>query len=131
MACGTCNTNTPAPVARSADPEGIVVRGTQVTAVVGVNGTAYPLNQPLAPASHFPRGRWGAFIRVAGIFRFVDKPTAIEVFNEAMRIMQLNGEDFWFIDLWLNLNLQWVAKVPAKHRIVTVQQLEAISEIIP
>ena len=127
MPCGTCNDTSSSPVSFDAVEGLFVERTTLSTAVVGVNGKPYALNQPLVPASHFPRGKWGAFIRVAGIVRKIEAPSAIQVFNEAMRLLQLNNDPFWFVDVWLNLNLQWVPRVPLKHQLVTVQQLEAIS----
>jgi hypothetical protein len=126
MACTTCN---PVPLAEPPPaPAGpFVERTTTVTSVVGVNGQAYALNQPLIPPGHFPRNNCSAVVRIKGIDRTIDKPTCIEVFNEAMRIYQLNNEEFWFVNLWLNLNLQWIPRVSFKYQLVTVAQLEAIS----
>lgn len=109
-------------------PEDYHPRVTKAKAVVGANNRSYPLNQPLVPLSHYPRGQWAANVKVAGIVRQLNFPTAVQVFNEAMRLHQLNKEDFWFVNVWLNLNLQWIPRLASKYRIVTVEQLEAISK---
>ena len=128
MACPNCPQ---VPLEGTPPPEMPVpaMRETLVHNVVGVDSRIYSLNQPLVPAGHFPRGRCSAVLVIAGIPRLIDKPSCVEVFNEAMRLYQLNELEFWFINIWLNLNLQWIPRVAAKYRIVTVEQLEAISYI--
>lgn len=122
-----CPQNEQVPVVHGPPAAAFVPRATEATVVTGVDGKPYALNQPLVPPGHYPRGRWDAEIVVKGIPRTIIKPTAIETFNEAMRLMQLNAEPFWFVNLWLNLNLQWIPRVPVKYQIVTVEQLEQIS----
>lgn len=128
MACPNCPQ---VPLEDAPPPEvpGHVMRETLVHNVVGVDGRTYSLNQPLVPAGQFPRNHCSAVLVVAGIPRLIDEPSCVQVFNEAMRLYQLNGSDFWFINIWLNLNLQWIPRVAAKYRLVTVDQLEAISFI--
>lgn len=103
------------------------MRYTKKTAVVGVNGKPYALNQALVPSEHFPRGSWAVNLTIAGVPKTISKSTAIQTFNETLRIAQLNNDPVWFIDLWLNCNLQWVARVPARHQIVSLNNLLAIS----
>ena len=128
MGCYNCHQTvpfTPEPV-----PEGppFVMRKTAFDRVTGIDDKVYLLVQPLVPAARYPRGHWAATVTVKGIPRVIDRPTGIEVFNEAMRLFQLNEEEFWFVNIWLNLNLQWIPRLPERYRIVTVEQLEAISE---
>lgn len=103
------------------------MRETTHLTVEGVGGKIYSLAQPLVPPGHFPRGQCAATLVINTIPRRIDKPTCIEVFNEAMRLYQLNNQEFWFINLWLNLNLQWTPRVAEKFQLVTPAQLEAIS----
>lgn len=103
------------------------MRFTKATTVLGVNGKPYALNQPLVPPGHFPRNHWAVTLTIAGIPKRIDKPTATEVFNEALRLAQLNKDPIWFIDLWLNCNLQWATRVPQKYQIVTPNALRDIS----
>ncbi len=103
------------------------MRFTKNTTVIGVNGKPYALNQPLVPVEYFPRGQWAVSLVIAGIPKTFSQPTAAQTFNDALRIAQLNNDSIWFIDLWLNCNLQWVAKVPPRHRIVSLENLIAIS----
>lgn len=104
-----------------------VYRETLLTTVVGVDGKPYALNQPLVPPGHFPRGMCKAYVKVKGMNRLIDKPSCVEVFNEAMDLYRINDEPFWFVNLWLNLNLQWIPRVAPKYQLVTVAQLEEIS----
>lgn len=127
MSCGSCGPVSYYPVHHAPGMGSLVVRETSSKAVTGNDGKVYPLDQPLVPAGNFPRGQWAAVIVVKGIPTVVHKNSAVETFNEAMRIFQVNEEDFWFMNIWLNLNLQWIPRVPAEYQIVTVAQLEAIS----
>jgi hypothetical protein len=128
MACPNCNSNPDMMIPGQVPEAPVPVRATTKLTVLGVNGQPYALNQPLVPSGHFPRGLWAAEVTVKGIARRVDKPTCIEVFNEAMRLFSLNDGEFWFVNIWLNLNLQWIPRVAPKHQIVTVAALEAISQ---
>jgi hypothetical protein len=128
MTCTNCLQTPDIEADEAPIPGAFVERTTEVTTVIGVNGKPYSLNQPLLPVGHFPRTGCSATLTIKGIPRTISKATPLEVFNEAMRLLQLNGEEFWFINLWLNLNLQWIPRVAAKYRIVTVEQLEAISQ---
>jgi len=103
------------------------MRYTKETSVVGANGKPYALNQALVPVEHYPRGEWGVQLVIAGIPKTISKPTASQTFNEALRIAQLNNDPVWFIDLWLNCNLQWVKKVPTRYQVVPLNNLLAIS----
>lgn len=108
-----------------------VYRSTLLTKVTGVDDKVYGLDQPLVPPMYAPREQWAAVLKIKGMDILIDKPSAPEVFNDAMRLFQLNGEPFWFVNTWLNLNLQWIPRVAAKYRIVTIEQLEEISIIAP
>lgn len=124
MACNGCQTGKVIP---KIDFEPHVMRFTKKTIVEGVNGKSYALNQPLVPSNHFPRGHWAVTLTISGIPKRIDKPTAAEVFNEALRLVQLNKDPLWFIDIWLNCNLQWVSRVPQKYQIVTLKALRELS----
>lgn len=131
MGCFNCNPATPSMMVSPQPVKAThAMRETQETVVNGNDGKQYALNQPLVPAAHFPRTQCSAELTIKGIPRRIDKPTCIEVFNEAMRLMELNGEPYWFVNLWLNLNLQWVTRVAPKYQLITVAQLEAISRPI-
>lgn len=103
------------------------MRYTKQSTVVGVDGKPYALNQALVPVGHYPRGDWRASLTISGIPKVFSKPTAVQTFNDALRVAQLNKDPIWFIDIWLNLNLQWIARVPARHHIVSPTALLAIS----
>lgn len=124
MACNGCQTGTIVP---KIDFEPHTMRFTKETVVLGTNGKFYALNQPLVAPGYFPRNQWAVTLTIAGIPKRIDKPSATEVFNEALRLAQLNKDPVWFIDLWLNCNLQWVIRVPQKYQIVTLAALHSIS----
>lgn len=126
MSCGMCGPIQFFPVHHAPDPALYVERETSATAVDGVNGQRYSLLQPLV-ASHLLRDGWAALVRIKGVTTVVNKNSAVETFNEAMRLHELNGEEYWFGNIWLNLNLQWIPRIPEKDQIVTVAQLESIS----
>lgn len=104
-----------------------VYRETLMKTVIGNREKEYALDQPLVPPGHFPRGMCSAYVKIKGMNRLINRPSCLEVFNEAMDLFIINEEPFWFVNLWLNLNLQWIPRVAQEHQIVTVAQLEEIS----
>ena len=123
MTCSDCNHKSTSVRVIGAVPEWT----TTVAEVTGMDGNRYALNQPLFPPSHFPRRDYTATIMIADIPATISGSTATAVFNEAMRLHTLNKRPFWFVNIWLNLNLQWIPKVPTRYQTVTVEQLYAIS----
>ena len=102
---------------------------TVATVVQGVNGKPYVLSQPLVSAGHFPRNGWQALARIKGIVRKIEGTSARAVFDEIMRLKQLNEEPISTNDLWLNLNIQWTRRVAKKYQVVKPEALLAISTL--
>ena len=95
--------------------------------VTGKDGKAYALNQPLNGNAVQPSGGWKADIEVHGVPRTVTGRSGVAVFREAKRLLELNGAAFRELDLWLNLNIQWVQRVSDKHQVVTLSSLLSIA----
>lgn len=125
MSC--CNPR-PALLQTSGKPDqSIKVYKAQESVVQGVDGKGYPINQPLVSEENFPRDNWQVDVKVKGIVHRINAEKPTHIFDEVVRLHALNEEAHDFASVWLNLNLQWLPRVAAKHRIVTVDALLEIS----
>lgn len=120
MSCSTCQK------LKTLSPE---ISGLQytlregVTKVEGRYGRLYPINSALIPVPHQPRGGWGAFFYLHGQPLRVEGKTASEVFQTAYKFFVLNEAVVAPMDLWYNLNIQWVEKAIEKYQHVSLESL--------
>jgi hypothetical protein len=94
-----------------------------VTKVEGRYGKLYPINSPLIPAPHTPRGGWGVVFYMHGQGTRVNGATAQLVFQRAYDFFVLNNTVVIPIDLWFNLNIQWVEQAIEKYQNVSLESL--------
>lgn len=121
MACDSCNKSAPAA------PAAAMLYSATATSVVGKDGVRRPINQPLIPAGKKPVGGWKASLVVNGQMIEADGPTGEAVHAEATRLLKLNGLVYSDLDLWLNLNLQWVRRAVEKYQIVRESDLLTVA----
>lgn len=76
-----------------------------------------------------PHGMWRASIPVKGHFENVNGGDPYATFRQAKELMALNGVDVSDLDLWLNLNIQWLerSKKPQRHAVTLEALLTAAS----
>lgn len=94
-----------------------------VTSVEGRLGKLYPINQPLIPKPHTPRGGWGVTINVANQATELSGSTASVVVLKAKNLLTLNHIEFNEDNLWYNLNIQWVTRAIQKYQNVSLSSL--------
>lgn len=74
---------------------------------------------------------WAVNIRVKGMTRRVQGDTAAKVFSSAKEMYQINGEPVRDLDLWVNLNVQWISALPEQHRPVELHEMLSATQASP
>lgn len=117
MACDTCNKST------SATPAAAMTYAATASSVVGKDGVRYQITRSLVPAGRRPTGGWKVSMLVNGQFIEADGASPEAVHAEATRILKLNGAVYSDLDLWLNLNAQWLTRAVEKYQVVRLSDL--------
>lgn len=124
MACPTCKkVKLPAPM-ESGLP--VTVLG-GVLRVTGSDGRRYPIQTSLIAPMREPRGGWSVEFKVKNQLHLFDGPSPRAVFLEVKRVFDLNGIKHTALDLWFNLNLQWVSRAVERYQKVRHQDLLSIA----
>jgi hypothetical protein len=118
MPCDTCNSS-----GAAAKPAAAMIYSATASSVVGRDGVRHSIAKPLIPAGRKPTGGWKVNLLVNGQSIEADGPTGEAVHAEAVRLLQLNGITYSDLDLWLNLNLQWVRRAVEKYQVVRESDL--------
>lgn len=117
MACDNCNKSAPA------TPAAAMTYSATASSVVGKDGVRYAVTKSLVPAGRKPVGGWKVSMLVNGQIIEADGASPDAVHAEATRILNLNGATYSDLDLWLNLNVQWVSRAVEKYQIVRLHDL--------
>lgn len=77
-----------------------------------------------------PQGGWNAVLPIKGQSVRVEGRTAVEVYNAAVMVLARNGLKSTTPSVWLNLNLQWLNRTPAKYHIVRPSDLLIVAKAV-
>lgn len=121
MACDSCNKSEPA------TPAAAMTYAATASSVVGKDGVRYQINKSLIPAGRKPTGGWKVSLLVNGQFVTADGGSAEAVHAEAARLLKLNGAVYSDLDLWLNLNIQWLQRLAEKFQVVRERDLMSVA----
>lgn len=94
-----------------------------VTTVEGKMGRRYAINTPLIPRPHSPRGGWSVTLYLHGQATVITGASASAVFIAASDFLVLNEISHTLLDLWFNLNIQWVTNAIDKYQQVPLASL--------
>jgi hypothetical protein len=100
-----------------------MVYSATAASVVGRDGVRYQISKTLIPSGRKPTGGWRVSLLVNGQHIEADGPSGQAVHDEAVRLLQLNGLVFSDLDLWLNLNIQWLGRATEKYQVVRLSDL--------
>lgn len=117
MACDSCNKSAPA------TPAAAMLYTATASSVVGRDGVRHKINAPLIPPGRKPTGGWKVSLLVNGQTVEADGGGPNEVHAEATRLLALNEVPYSDLDLWLNLNVQWISRSAEKFQIVRLSDL--------
>lgn len=93
------------------------------SSVIGKDGMSHRIDQSLVKKPTQPQGGWKVVLTINGEETLVPGADANSVFNEARRLLNLNGVKVSDLDLWANLNIQWLGKSPEKYQKVRLSDL--------
>lgn len=125
MACTNCNkAHQPAPAVEVLPEESSPLTFTAAaTHVTGTDGIKRRIDGPLVELRNRGHGGWKVKIPVKGHVQVVDGNTPQEVFKSASELLAANGVRVRAIDLWFNLNKQWIERAVQKRQMVKIANL--------
>lgn len=96
--------------------------------VTGKDGLQHRVDEPLVRRPQSPQGGWKVNLTIKEQVVTVPGTDPKSVFQEAKNLLALNEVAVSDLDLWLNLNLQWIARTPEKYQKVRVSDLMTATE---
>lgn len=78
--------------------------------ITGHDGLKYSMLSPLVRSPGRPANGWRVTLPVNGVNTTIEGNTPFEVYNATVVTLQRNGITLNVVDIWFNLNLQWVAR---------------------
>jgi hypothetical protein len=91
--------------------------------VTGKDGRRYPIQTNLVAPMHEPHGGWGVDLKIKSQLHHIDGKGPQDVFYQVKRLFDLNAVPHTNLDLWFNLNLQWVFTAVEKYQKVLHRNL--------
>ena len=125
MACGTCSK------IKQYDPDKSGLQYSLaygVTVVEGKTGKQYPINSCLIDKPHMPRGGWSIVLWIHGQRTVVNGSTYRTVFLKTKELLELNNFSYTDLDIWLNLNIQWLENAINKYQSVVLESLLKLAQ---
>ncbi len=124
MSCQTCNKVKTVSMGHS----GLNYRlDVEIAPIADRFGKIVDLTQPIAKRPHSPLGGWGVDFFLNSIQTRFDGASPEIVYQNVARSFDLNAIDYTRADLWLNLNIQWLQRVPQKYRRISLSQIMAFA----
>lgn len=128
MACDGCTKQNGKPFATASGlPYRLVSSSNMVT---GKQGRRYPIGTCLIPPSRRPREGWSVEFYIHGQPHVIDGVPR-SIYRETQRLFELNDVPYDNLELWFNLNLQWLSSAVDKYQKVTFDQLFALASPNP
>jgi hypothetical protein len=125
MSCSTCN-KVKVPVSMGHSGLNYTVQP-EASPITDRFGKVVDLSQPIAKKPHSPLGGWGVDFFINSIQTHFDGAGPDIVYQNVARTFDLNRIDYTRADLWLNLNIQWLQRVPKKYRRIALSQLMSVA----
>lgn len=122
MPCTLCKK-----IASLSDPEMSLEFTTRARSLMGRDGATYKISGSLVAVGHKPRGGWGVTLRVNGQSHAIVAESSREVFVKAQRLAELNNLYVSALNLWFNLNIQWLQRAVEKYQMVRLEDLLAVA----
>lgn len=122
MACSKCKK-----VEDLSIPEIALQYTTSETRVLGRDGTLYPISKSLVTPGVRPRLGWGVVIEINGQLVEIKGASATNVADRVISHLKLNDYRISSLNLWFNLNVQWLSRIESKHQNVKLEALLALA----
>lgn len=99
-----------------------------VTTVLGLRDTPYSISRSLIARPHVPRGSWRVVFWVNGQEHNITATDPGRVFSTVKNLFLLNTIEFTDLNLWFNLNLQWLERAIEKYQNVKYEDLIKLAQ---
>lgn len=123
MACGSCNRARLAPLKVKTPPK---QASTKASTVVNSQGKTLSIMQSLIERPGQPSGGWTFSVEIGGQTIPVQGRNAQDAFEKVRGLYTSNNVPWTERDIWLNLNLYWLSRTPAKYHKVSLRDLNVI-----
>ena len=124
MPCNTCNQVKDIP-----DTSGLLYTlAPGVSTVVGLRDNHYSIGRSLITRPHVPRGSWRVTFWVNGQEHNITAANPGMVFSKVKELFDLNAVPYTALNLWFNLNLQWLERAIEKYQNVTYNDLIKLAQ---
>lgn len=123
MPCGSCQhveSDLPEVSLRYSAPERFFVTATE---------DRLDIKTPLLRNDRTPTGGWRVSVVVNGQTIRVTGQSAKNVVKAVVALFKQNQQSVNLLDLWLNLNIQWLERTSEKYRLVSIEELIQFSTI--
>jgi hypothetical protein len=124
MACSACSKIKNISPVESGLP--FIVNGNRLY-VSGKDGKKYPIQGSLVVTTMEPRGGWFVDFKINGQSHHFSEVSPQATYNEVRRLLDLNEVFYTTLNLWFNLNLQWLSRAVDKYQKVTYASLAELS----
>ncbi len=124
MSCSTCKQVKPIPE----------ISGLTHTLVPGVytvtdkRGDEFQIKRPLITRPHQPRRGWGVVFWINGQEHKLISSDPVTIFKQSKALFDLNSVPYTDLNLWFNLNLQWLERAIEKYQNVTYHDLLQLAQ---
>jgi len=122
MSCTTCKK-----IIDLSAPEMDFDYTTRTKSILGRDGATYKITSSLVAVGHRPRGGWGVTVRINGQTHTVNADSPREAFTSVQRLAETNALRISVLNLWFNLNLQWLQRSVEKYQTVRFADLLAVA----
>ena len=96
--------------------------------MLGLRDTSYPINKSLIARPHTPRGSWRVTFWVNGQEHNITAADPGRVYATVKNLFDLNAVPYTTLNLWFNLNLQWLERAIEKYQHVTYEDLIKLAQ---
>lgn len=79
------------------------------------------------PTMRTPRGGWGINIIIKGQVHPITEYRPRDVYAAVRELLVVNEIAFTDVDLWLNLNLEWVSRAVMRYQKITTEDLMRVA----
>jgi len=124
MACSKCKE-----VEDLTIPEIALSYTTTEKRVIGRDGDLYLITRCLASTGVRPRQGWSVVITINAQNITITGASPSVVVDKVRKLIELNGLRISNLNLWFNLNIQWLSRIDSKHQVVKTEELIKLANV--
>lgn len=99
-----------------------------VIAVEDKRGHSYQIARPLITRPHSPKRGWNVVFHINGQEHVITDASPVKIFQKSKALFDLNAIPYTDLNLWFNLNLQWLERAIVKYQNITYTDLIRLAQ---